>query len=65
MWQVQGFETKKEALAFRKKVGGMVCWEQRSPKRKKLTSIGKEYMLAAGAVGLDTSKYPYLVQWRV
>ena len=65
MWQVQGFKTKEEAAAFRKEHGGLLCWEERTPKRKQLTRLGKEYMLAAGAVGLDKTKYPYLVEWRI
>ena len=65
MWQVQGFKTEAEARAFRNEHGGYLCWEERTPKRKALTRRGKEYMLAAGAVGLDTTKYPYLVEWRI
>jgi len=64
MWMVQGFKTYDEAKAFRKKHGGLICWEERTPKRKSLTQRGKEYLMAAGCVGLDTGKYPYLVEYR-
>ncbi len=62
---VQGFKTYDEAKAFQKERGGMICWEERTPKRKALTRRGKEYRLAAGWVGLDTEKYPYLVEYRI
>lgn len=65
MWQVQGFGSKEEAMKYKKKNGGQVCWEERTPKTKKLTERGKDYLIAAGAVGLDKSKYPYIVQRRV
>lgn len=65
MWQVQGFKTKEEAQKFQKEHGGYLCWEERTPKRKQLTRKGKEYVLAAGAVGLDSSTYEYLVEWRI
>ncbi|MBR1589537.1 MAG: hypothetical protein IJ657_00435 [Acidaminococcaceae bacterium] len=65
MWQVQGFKTKEQAKKFEKEHGGYLCWEERTPKTKKLTRKGKEYLLAANAIGLDTTKYPYLVEWRI
>ena len=65
MWQVQGFKTYDDAKAFQKEHGGMLCWEERTPKRKSLTRRGKEYLLAVGCVGLDKEKYPYLVEWRI
>ena len=65
MWKVQGFATKEEAGKYQKEHGGMICWEERTPKTKKLTRIGKDYMYAAQAVNLDTKKYPYMVQTRI
>lgn len=65
MWMVNGFRTLDEAKAFQKTHGGYVCWEQRTPKRKKLTELGKEYVIAAGAVGLDTEEYKYIVERRI
>lgn len=64
MWQVKGFETKEEAKSFLRKHGGSMCWEERTPKRNTLTARGKDYLTAAGAVGLDTNKWKYIVQWR-
>lgn len=65
MWRVDGFATKEEAKRFAKEHGGYVCWEQRTPKRKQLTEMGKEYIIAAQATGIDTKKYPYFVERRV
>ena len=65
MWQVQGFKTKADAEKFQKEHGGYLCWAERTPKRKTLTRKGKEYLLAAQAVGLDTELYPFLVEWRI
>ena len=65
MWRVDGFKTMEEARAYRKEHGGMILWEKRTPKKNALTDTGREYLLAAQAVGLDTVKYPYCVERRV
>lgn len=65
MWQVHGFRTKEEAKQYQNEHGGMICWEERTPKTRKLTRIGKDYVCAAQAVNLDTEKYPYMVQTRM
>lgn len=65
MWRVDGFATMEEAKRFKKENGGYICWEQRTPKRKQLTEIGKEYMIAAKATGIDTKKYPFFVERKV
>ena len=64
MMQFKGFKTKEEAKDFAKHNGGMICWEERTPKRKQLTERGKDYMFAVQLGGLDKQKYPYCVQWR-
>lgn len=63
MTNFQGFKTKEEAQRFSRKHGGMVCWEERTPKRGKLTARGEYYMISVVYGGLDKSKYPYCVQW--
>ena len=65
MWCMKGFRTKKEAEAYQKKYGGLICWEERTPKLKLLTSRGKEYLLGARAIGLDTKEYPFAVKRRI
>ena len=65
MWYAQGFKTLEEAQKYQKEHGGLLCWEERTPKRKQLTRRGKEYLLAAGAIGLNTEKFPYLVNRRI
>ena len=65
MWYAKGFETKEEAKKYQKENGGAIYWEQRTPKTKKLTYTGKQYMLIAGIVNLDTEKYPYMVTHRI
>lgn len=65
MWHVQGFANKQQAVDYQKVNGGTICWEERTPKTKRLTEKGKDYLLAVGAIGLDKSKYPYIVQRRV
>lgn len=65
MWYMQGIKTKEEAVEYQKKNGGLVCWEERTPKRKQLTSRGEEYMIGARAIGLDTEKYPFAVVRRI
>lgn len=65
MWQVEGFESMEKAKKFQKEHGGYLCWEERTPKRKKLTARGRDYMLATQAIGLNREKFPYVVQWRI
>lgn len=65
MTQFKGFETKEEALKFVKQNGGYLTFEERTPKRKQLTSRGREYMMAVHFGGLDKVKYPYCVQWNI
>lgn len=65
MTQFQGFKTKEQAKKFVKEHGGYLTWEERTPKRKKLTERGREYMMAVHLGGLDSSKYPYCVQWNI
>ena len=63
MTQFKGFATKEEAKAFQKKHGGVLCWDERTPKRKQLTSRGMDYYFVVHLGGLDAEKYPYCVQW--
>ena len=63
MTRFKGFKTKEEALAYQKKNGGHLCWEERTPKRKQLTSRGTDYMFAVNLGGLDKETYPYCLQW--
>ena len=63
MTKFQGFATKEEARAFSRKHGGIVCWEERTPKTQKLTERGIDYMMAVQYGGLDRERYPYCVQW--
>lgn len=65
MWQVNGFKTKEEAKAFSRKNGGIVLWDERTTKRKQLTTIGKEYQIAMQATGLSREVNPYIVERRV
>lgn len=66
MWEFQGFATKEEATKYRKENGGYICWEERTPKRKLLTSRGKDYMLLTCEMwGGYRKKYPYIVAWRI
>lgn len=64
MVQFKGFKTMEEAREFSRKNGGMICWEERTPKRKQLTERGNDYMLAVYLGGLDKEQFPYCVQWR-
>ena len=65
MWYAKGFETKEEAKKYQKEKGGAIYWEERTPKTKKLTYRGKEYVSIAGMVNLDTAQYPYMVTLRI
>ena len=63
MTRFQGFATKEEAQKYTRKHGGYLCWEERTPKTKKLTARGRDYMYAVCLGGLDKEKFPYCVQW--
>ena len=66
MWQFQGFPTKEEAKKYQKENGGCLYWEERTPKRKTLTSKGKNYMLLTCEMWIGyREKYPYIVAWRI
>ena len=65
MTQFKGFETETEAKAFVKEHGGYLTWEERTPKRKQLTTRGQEYMMAVDFGSLNKEKYPYCVQWNI
>lgn len=65
MTQFQGFETKQQAQDFIKEHGGRLTFEERTPKRKSLTSRGREYMMAVKLGGLDPETYPFCVQWNI
>ena len=65
MTQFKGFETKQRAQEFVRKHGGYLTFEERTPKRKQLTSRGREYMMAVNFGGLNKDKYPYCVQWNI
>ena len=65
MWEVRGFKAKKAAQKYRDANGGLVCWEERTPKRKLLTSRGKEYMIATSAINLDRDVYKFIVTKRI
>ena len=66
MWQFQGFKTKEDAEKYRKENGGYICWEERTPKRKLLTSKGKDYMLFTSMMYDNYRKdWPYIVAWRI
>lgn len=65
MWFAKGFKTKNEAKIYQKTHGGEILWEQRSPKTRNLTEKGKDFLLVAGTVGIDTSEFPYLVNRRI
>ena len=63
MTRFQGFKTKQEAEQFSRSHGGILCFEERTPKRGKLTNRGREYMDAVIFGGLDKDTYPYCVCW--
>ena len=65
MTQFKGFKTKEAAKAFQKKHGGILCWAERTPKRKQLTARGIDYYYAVHLGGLDEKRFPYCVQWNV
>lgn len=64
MWAWKGFKTEKQAKEFQKKNGGVLYYEKRSLKTKKLTYIGKEYLMIAMAAGFNKELNPYIVTWR-
>ena len=65
MWRVDGFKTKDEAVAFKKKNGGIVLWEEYTPKLHKRTDRCRDYLIATQATGIDRAKYPYVVERRI
>ena len=66
MWQFQGFATKSEEKKFQKENGGGLYWAERTPKRKALTTKGKDYMLLTCEMYDGyREKYPYIVAKRI
>lgn len=65
MWRVDGFKTKEEAKQFCKKNGGIVLWEEYTPKRHAPTARCKDWQIATRATGIDTKKYPFVVERRI
>lgn len=65
MWRCNYFKTLDEAKKFQKEHGGYVCYEQRTPKRKQLTALGKEWQIAVRACGFDPEKAKYIVEKRI
>lgn len=65
MMQFKGFETKEEAQKFQKENGGLLCWDKRTPKTNKPTGVGIDYGYAVHLGGLNSTKYPYCVQWTI
>lgn len=65
MWYVQGFKTKEEAQEFRKKRGGLVLWEEYTPKLHKPTTRCKDWIIATRATGIDTKEFPFVVEYRI
>lgn len=65
MWHCMTFETKAEAQKYQKEHGGYLYYEQRTPKRKQLTALGKEWDIAVRACGFDREKAKYIVEKRV
>jgi hypothetical protein len=60
----KGFETKEQAKKFIKDKGrGYLTFEEYTPKTKRLTTRGKEYMMAVEYGGLNKELFPYCVQW--
>ena len=57
----RGFKTKEEALAFKKKHGGYLCYMYNKNGRKSTTQ--RDYLFAVHMGGLDAEKYPYCLQW--
>lgn len=57
MVKFKGFETKAEAIAYKKKHGGMLCHKEKYSRSK------RDYDLAVMFGGLDEKKYPYCLQW--
>ena len=65
MWRVDGFKTKAEADEFKKQNGGIVLWEEYTPKLHKPTSRCKDWLIATQATGIDREKYPFVVERRI
>ena len=56
-----GFETKKEAMEYRKKHGGYLTYAYTESGRK--SSSYTDYMYAVNLGGLNKEKYKYCLQW--
>lgn len=63
MWRIDGFKTKEEAQAFKKKEGGIVLWDERTPTGRE-TARAKDYRIAMQATGLDREAFPFVVERR-
>lgn len=63
MTEFKGFETREEAMAYRKKNGGYLCWDRRSKRDGRPIGVGIDYAYAVHLGGLDPKKYPYCLQW--
>lgn len=61
MTAFRGFKTKEEAVTFKKKHGGYLCYKYNKNGRKSPTY--RDYMFAVNLGGLDEEKYPYCLQW--
>ena len=58
-----GFETKKEAMEYRKNHGGYLTYAYTATGRKSHTY--NDYMFAVHLGGLNQEKYPYCLQWNM
>ena len=65
MWRVDGFKTKAEAQKFRDEHGGLVLFEEYTPKRHLPTARCKDWQIATRATGIDVKKYPFVVERRI
>ena len=65
MWRVDGFATKDEAKRFSREHGGIVLYEEYTPKRHLPTARCKDWLIATRATGIDTKKYPFVVERRI
>lgn len=65
MWYAQGFKTKEEAQKYRDEHGGIVLWEEYTPKLHKPTARCKDWLIATRATGIDVEKYPFVVERRI
>ena len=61
MTKFRGFETKEEALKYRKEHGGYLTYKYTKSGRKSASYM--DYMYAVHLGGLNEEKYPYCLQW--